>query len=529
MKTQRRQFLQVLSTGAAGALSPALKGRAEGAQPQQERPNILIIMADQHRAGLTRRSGFPLDTMPALDGLASRGVAFDRAYTTSPLCVPARISLLTGRWPHAHRVRQNSAPRFAVFEKDLFDVARELGYKTALTGKNHSHLTPAKADFWRPYMHTEGWLPDPPPKEFVAYDDWIKHLNPGMSLQATPFPVETQFPHRIVSNAIEFIQGAGTQPFALWVSFPEPHNPYQVPKPYFDMFPPDSVPPRAVGPEVLKSKGFKWEWLRQLEASTFPGYDENWRRTRSNYLGMLRLINDQVDRLLHHLETSGKLENTIVVYVADHGDFFCDYGLMRKGVELPEVLTRIPMVWAGWGVRPQSKLPAFVSLADVLPTLCDAVGAPVPHGAQGRSLWPMLQGRDYPREEFETLYSEVGFGGMNYGPGDDIDPKWGRSLRFGTIPACDELNPVTQSGDMKMVRRGDWKLIFDMMGNGQLYNLAEDPYELKNLFGQPHAAATQNQLTADLLRWTIRTQDDLPLAAYKTKWPVRNWYAKYKK
>ena len=147
------------------------------------------------------------------------------------------------------------------------------------------------------------------------------------------------------------MDGAGNQPFALWVSFPEPHNPYQVPKPYFDMFPPEAVPPRGAAPETLKNKGFKWEWLRGLEESTYPGYEKNWRRTRSNYLGMLRLIDDQVDRLLRRLETSGKLRNTIVVYLADHGDYFCDYGLERKGVELPEVLTRVPMVWAGPGIQ----------------------------------------------------------------------------------------------------------------------------------------------------------------------------------
>ncbi len=82
---------------------------------------------------------------------------------------------------------------------------------------------------------------------------------------------------------------------------------------------------------------------------------------------MLRLIDDQVGRLLSHLEASGKARNTIVVHLTDHGDFFCDYGLERKGVDLPEVLTRIPMTWFGAGVRPQGKLPAFVSTADVLP------------------------------------------------------------------------------------------------------------------------------------------------------------------
>ena len=108
---------------------------------------------------------------------------------------------------------------------------------------------------------------------------------------------------------------------------------------------------------------------------------------------MLRLIDDQVDRLMRNLETSGTLRNTIVVYLADHGDYFSDYGLMRKGVELPEVLTRIPMVWAGPGVQPQKGQHAFVSIADVMPTLCEAMGAPFPAGTQGRSLWPLLRAR----------------------------------------------------------------------------------------------------------------------------------------
>lgn len=84
-------------------------------------------MADQHQAGLTKRSGFPLDTMPTLDRLAETGVSFDRAYACAPLCVPSRVSLLTGRWPHAHRVRQNSAANDAVFTKDIFDVVKPFG------------------------------------------------------------------------------------------------------------------------------------------------------------------------------------------------------------------------------------------------------------------------------------------------------------------------------------------------------------------------------------------------------------------
>ena len=92
----------------------------------------------------------------------------------------------------------------------------------------------------------------------------------------------------------------------------------------------------------------------------------------------------------------------------------------------------------------------------------------------------------------------------------------------------DELDPVTQSGNLKMVRTGDWKLLFDMLGNSELYHLPSDPFELKNRFRDPSAGAVKNELMAELLAWTIRTEDDMPLAAYATKWPKRNWYAPYR-
>jgi arylsulfatase A-like enzyme len=518
MQPQRRQFLKTLSAGAA-----AMASSAEGAAPQADgKPNILIVMSDQHRYGLTRGTGFALDTMPALDRFAASGISFGRAYTTAPLCVPARISMLTGRWPHAHRVRQNSAGRFAYFDQDLFQVAKQQGYRTGLAGKNHSHLRKDRVDFFHDYGHSEGWT-RPGDDKAIEFDQWLRHINHSVWQEPAPFPAELQHPYRIVSDAIDFMQSSGGQRFALWVSFPEPHNPYQVPKPYFDMFPPEAIPARDVGPEVLKAKGFKWEWLEKLENRAYPGYNEYWRRTRSNYCGMLRLIDDQIARLFEHVP-----KNTIVVYLADHGDYFCDYGLMRKGAGTPEVLTRIPMIWSGPGVKAQANHPAFVSTADVMPTLCEIMGAPIPHGVQGRSIWPLLQGSDYPEAEFESICSEVGFGGLNYGPGDTIDPNWGIMHPPGTILGFDELNPVTQSGTMKMVRQGDWKLTADMMGNFELYNVAKDYYELHNLYRDPSSKEIRDRMMETLVRWTLRTQDDLPVAAYPPKWAKRNWYAAYR-
>ena len=156
---------------------------------------------------------------------------------------------------------------------------------------------------------------------------------------------------------------------------------------------------------------------------------------------------------------------------------------------MPEDLIHIPMVWAGPGVKARKNKEDFVSTADIMPTLCEALGVALPHGSQGRSLWRMLRGAKYPAEEFQSIYSEVGFGGMYYESSDRVPYSVGKVAPPGAKVTFDELNPVTQSGNLKMLRKGHWKLLYDMMGNGELYDLSKDPYELTNLFEQPESAA----------------------------------------
>lgn len=525
------------------AILPARVPTAPAIPAASGKPNIMVIISDQHRAGLTKLSGYPLDTSPTLDALAVHGVSFDKAYVTCPVCAPSRISLLTGRWPEAHRQRQNTKQLAAYYQKDLWDVVKAAGYKTGLTGKNHTYYDPSKLDFWREYGHQGGWEAPHARREVVEFDAWMRRLNSGVSYVPTPFPASTQSPYRIVSDAIEFMQRFGDQPFALQVSFPEPHNPEQVPRPYWDMYPPESVPDRCAGPEALKTMGYKVQWLYGMENDAHPIYAKQWRRYKSNYLGMLRLLDDQLQRLLDFMKQQGLLENTLIVYLADHGDYLMDYGLGRKGAGLPNCLTRIPMVWSGWGIQGgQPHHPACVSNADVFPTLCEAIGVEIPLGVQGRSLWPLLQGKDYPEVEFRSIYAGVGFGGLYYDESyvlpyrlAEAPPKGsseqGPPTEFWNI---DELNPVTQSGTMKMVRMGDWKLIYDMMGYGQLYDLAADPCELHNRFADPSVASEQMRMLEELLMWTIRSQDALPVDEplknwQSTRWPKQhNWYAPYR-
>jgi arylsulfatase A-like enzyme len=556
------------------------------AQPQPHasstRPNIVVIMTDQHRVGMTagerpfppagegpagasadvgctrpgtRPNGLPgPDTMPTLDRLMAGATRFDQAYTSCPICVPARTSLLTGRFPSAHGVRQNSTPDQARYESDLLDVLRSAGYGLHFSGKPHMYLQPADFDSYHgPFFHDSS--PAGTPQQ-QAFDRWLQDLDHGVSQEPTPFPVECQYPSRIIDGAIEAVDAAtapapavpsdDTDPFFLWVSFPEPHNPYQVPEPYFSMFE-DQVPERAVGPEVIDDHAadldWRFHWLRELEESKRPGCDAQWRRLRANYLGMLRLIDDQIARLVEHLhERLGeRAEDTVFLFLADHGDFLGEYGLQRKGAGLPESLVRIPLMIGGPGIAAQRR-DEPVSIVDVLPTLAEYVGAPIPPGVQGRSLLPLLAGGPAPAEEFGSIYAELGYGGVSY-RASDRPP-----LHFDYEgPSFDELNSVTMSGEMRMVRRGRHKLVVDDTGREYLYDLHADPWELIDLSaradevgsdggaradaaGPDCGAADADDLARvrldlyrDLARWQMRVTDDLPVGDYTPRTAPHNW------
>ena len=224
---------------------------------------------------------------------------------------------------------------------------------------------------------------------------------------------------------------------------------------------------------------------------------------------MIRLVDDQVARLLDHLRDRGRLERTLVVVLADHGDLAGEHGLMRKGPGVPDVLTRIPFVFAGAGVRAHGAeaLDAHVSIVDVLPTVCELLGWPVPAGVQGRSLAALVQGRDVPAAEFGSVLVEQGVGGLRrrwYDP-EDTPEATGRPVPL------DTLNPFTQTGSVRAVRAGDWKLVLDDAGRALLFDLATDPHELTDLSADPRHTGRLAELALLLATWTIRAEDPLPV------------------
>lgn len=529
----RREALKLMGGLAASAVLPEIGPSGAGLR----KPNIIFIECDQFRADVCFREGFALDTTPFLDFLARNGTWFNRAYAASPSCVPSRNALWTGRWPTATGIKSNANlndPPY--FKTGLDDVIKSQGYKMAAIGKMfHSYLRlrPEEFDYFKPYGHLgEPGATDPAVKKFNAS---LAHTEFYADFRPFPYPFEMQQPFRMVTDAQNWIGSLdGRDPFFLYLSINEPHNPYQVSEPYYSMFPPSQLPPLKAGPETLRQKGEKYVQLRDLMARAYPNLDEHIPRIRSIYFGMMRLIDDQIKRLVDFLQEKGLYGNTIIIFTADHGDYAGEYGLIKKGAGVPECLTRIPMIWHGPGISKQAAPhPAHISNTDVFPTICELLGVPLPAGVQGRSLWPLLTGNAYPEQEFASMLVMQGMGGLDYTSLKELDPYREGTLQRASPRFFDELNSWTQSGILRMLRKDDWKLVYDMQGRGELYHLAEDAAELNNQFDSPAHIAKRLELMGEMLAWELRTQDPLPLPdagshKYVLKRDRRNYWAPYR-
>lgn len=480
------------------------------------KPNILIVMSDQQRADLRKACGYPLDTMPFLDSWAQGGTDFVNSYTPNPTCMPARVSMFTGRYSESHQVRTNHNAADVKYTRDLLDVLKENGYTTALCGKNHSHRKPEDFDFHETCGHLgyEGEANTTP--EEIGFADYLVSTNHMEMHQPSPYGVQVQHPYRNVSSALRFMDERDQEkPFFAWVSFAEPHNPYQVPEPYFDMFPPESLPVCRADRSCLESKGERFAWLGDVwEKILGEDIDARIARARSNYHGMLRLIDDQLRRLMEGLKERGLEENTIVIYLSDHGDFAGEYGLIRKGSDLPDILCRVPMIWKGPGIAAQGRCASgYVNIVDILPTLCDIIGVQMPFGCQGKSILPLLAGREIPTGEFDTAYAESGFGGLYWKDTDELDLASEGASPDGKGFDC--LNTWTQCGQVRSLWKDGWHIQVDMMGKGYLYHVQEDPAELRNLWEDDSCLKIKADLLTELTAAMQKAADPIPVPHYR--------------
>ena len=483
------------------------------------RPNIVLITSDQHRGDCYGFAGRGVRT-PHLDLMAAEGTRFATAITPNPVCQPARASLLTGLLPNTHGVRDNGIdlpPETGA--QGFAGRLAQAGYRTGFIGKAHfsSHHTFAPtgtpecrqsmdrygADWYGPYMgfeHAElvveghnHWLPMQPPfgqhYERWYYGDGRGDLKNRLYREALPpacggalqtwnsaLPVAWHNSTWAADRAIAFLDHAPrTQPFCLWVSFPDPHHPFDAPAPWCWMHRPEEVDLPPFRTRDLERR----PWWHRAVIDGNPAHgnaeiskmrspaeqsDAQLRHLIANYYGMIALLDHQVGRIDAALDALGLADNTIVIFTSDHGEWLGDHGLLLKGPMLYDGLLRVGMLARGPGIGAGHCVDDPVSLIDIAPTLLDF--ADVPDAAMhGRSLRGLLAGGGGERT---FAYNEWDVGA----------DRCGTPLRLRTI------------------RTAQHRMTVDLdSGAGELYDFAIDPHECENVFD----AATHAEVRARLL------------------------------
>ncbi|HET7769844.1 MAG TPA: sulfatase-like hydrolase/transferase [Chloroflexota bacterium] len=493
-------------------------------------PNLLVIMCDQLRATALGLYGNETVRTPHIESLAQSGTTYQYGFTPSPVCVPARVALWTGRWPHLTRSMENS-----VFlqpgETHLLQLLRERGYRTGLIGKNHCFSDEDLASYFDTYFPVShqgpaGDLGDP---EIAAGKRFIRTMNNradvptyGASARAlggagrggaggkayacgvSPYPVEKHGTWLIGREAERFIRhGSQDRPFCAWVSIADPHTPYQISEPYASRYPAESL---DLPPHDGVGYPGKPQWFR-LFAELMGAHDvsdEHLKQVLSIYYGMIALIDDVVGRLLAALDETGQREDTIVLFTADHGDYMTEHRLVRKGASMADALTRIPFLLSYPArITAGQTSDSLVSLLDVFPTLCSLMNVPLPPGRSGHPLHLAVEGA----ARREVVFSEHGVvrGAINR---DEIYARLERMAAAGRPHNAPWQ--LAANGQKKMVRTRDWKYVWHAGRAEELYDLRTDRHELTNLAPRSDQRERLDDFRARLLEWCIETEEIVP-------------------
>jgi arylsulfatase len=462
-------------------------------------PNILWICTDQQRADSLGCYGNPFVQTPNIDALAARGVKFENAFCNSPVCTPSRASFLTGRYPRTNRCRKNGQS-LSGDEKLVTKLLAEAGYRCGLAGKFHLSACHPSVSPDRERRIDDGYSEfhwsHHPAADWSGndYTDSLSAKNATYAPQPLPEtryvlegpPVELQQASWCAERAMDFIGTAvgGDSPWLYSVNIFAPHHPFDPPgsllRRYLDRL--DEIPLPAFTPGELESKTAH---QRRDHAAAygiphfypFPDMsDTDHRYIRAAYWAMADLIDQQVGRILGSLEKSGQRENTLVIFMSDHGELLGDHGIYLKGPHFYEPSVRVPLIISYPGMTAGGSAAGLVELVDLAPSLLEIAGLAVPPSMQGRSLGPLLH---QPNREH-------------------------RSSVF-----C-ENNDFDDPGYSMMVRTRSQKLMAYHTGEGELYDLLADPLEVNNLWSDPAAQSLKIEMLDLMVRRLAETADPQP-------------------
>lgn len=433
---------------------------------EARRPNILFLLADDHRPDAIGAFGNAHIETPHIDSLVARGFRFERTYCMGSIhgavCQPSRAMLNTGRTLYRVAMNMKGAPT-------LGEALRSAGYATFGTGKWHN----GRDSFLRSFEYgTNVFLGGMcnhlrVPIQDVRPDGTMSKRRKGSKFSSALF----------ADAAIEFLAGREAQPeqpFFAYVAFTAPHDPRQPPLPYRNKYYDQRPPlPKNFMPQHPFHNG--WMTGRDESLAPWPRTPEVVSEQLAEYYGLITHMDEQVGRVLAALEASGQADNTIIVFTADHGLAVGSHGLLGKQ-SVYEHAMGCPLVIAGPGV-PHGKSSALTYLYDLMPTLLDTVGVALPKGLEGHSLRPVWAGQ--AKQVRDSLY-------------------------------------LTYENKMRAVTDGRFKLIrYPPIDHEQLFDLEADPDELVDLIDAAAHQATRTRLRALMTTHHNAVADPHPLVVDK--------------
>jgi choline-sulfatase len=433
----RRRFGQSIVTGVGAS---ALQIRAAAAGRDSRPPNILFICSDEHNARIAAET-------PNLDRLAARGVTYGNAYCGSPVCVPARASLMTGMFPSdvasycnstpfdgrvptwANRLRDSGYSCWATGKLDLVE-GKDYGFEEFHTDHLHSYAPDITSLFRRPLCYRVDKRPQ------------VKG----------EFKARVRDDDKVVREALEFIKRdlpGRKQPWAMYVGLNLPHPPFVAAEKYRNLASVKNAGLPYIPPGHLERMHLAFRLMRNFYLTTDSIPAEDIISARAAYFALVAELDDYLGRILDAVDPS----NTLIVYTSDHGDMLGEHGLWFKNVLLEDA-ARVPLILAGPGFPPGLKVDTPVTHADLVATILEVAGIGRPSGLRGHS----LLSASHPGYAYSESHSEGNCTGSF------------------------------------MIRKGDWKYIYFSWHDSLLFNLKDDPGEFRNLSGKPEYSSIEGEL-----------------------------------
>jgi choline-sulfatase len=421
------------------------------------KPNIVLIMADQLAASALPFHGHPMVKTPHLSGLAAEGAVFENCYSTSPLCAPARATVMNGLLASRTGVYDNAA-EFPSAIPTWAHYLRLEGYRTCLSGKMH-FVGPDQLHGLEERLTTDiypadfGWTPDWRLRQERI--DWWYHnmtsvLQPGIAEITNQLEFDDDVAFQAERKIYDHARFERDVPLGLLVSFTHPHDPYAARQQFWDLYRDQDIDLPKV--PAMARADLDAHSQRLYDVSAMDDYrvtEADLRAARHGYYANISYVDSLVGRLIDTLKKTDMLDNTVILFTSDHGDFLGERGLWYK-MSFLEPSAHVPLLaWcpSQFGAR---RVAEPVTLADLLPTIAElgqGHGPELARAVDGRSLVPLLKGA---RENPDAT-------------------AWGEYLAEGAI------------APMYMLRRGPWKFIHSPSDPDQLFNLTDDPHEVNNL------------------------------------------------